>query len=171
MVVTVTRGGGLPVLLPYWISDVKAGGGLSKKHNPLYDSFSWRVRAVLTLIPGLYIAEAFMPFLNFRNSALVIMSAFTLAGCGDGWDMQPYEGVPYSMERTAGKGIEYVRASMAQPKGPALQPKMEESVKVMETDKIDSEAPPHDAAPAPVVEPHKSEVNDAAGVFNDKQRK
>jgi len=112
-----------------------------------------------------------MPFINFRSFVLLTGSCVVLSGCGDGWDMIPYEGVPYTMERTAGTGIEYVRASMAQAKGPELKPEMKEEVTVTTTEKIDAEPPPQDAAPAPVVETSEEPVSDGAAVFNNRQKK
>jgi hypothetical protein len=51
----------------------------------------------------------------YRGAVLTlsVLPVMTLAACGDGWVPQPYEGVPYTYERTAGRGVEYVRASMA----------------------------------------------------------
>ncbi|MCB9989514.1 MAG: hypothetical protein H6868_09335 [Rhodospirillales bacterium] len=43
-----------------------------------------------------------------------------LAACGDGWDTKLYDGVPYTMERTAGNGLAYVRANMMPPRGPVV---------------------------------------------------
>jgi len=47
--------------------------------------------------------------------ALSIVPALLLAACGD---LEPtaYEGVPYTEERTAGRGVQYVRASMLPPR-------------------------------------------------------
>lgn len=112
-----------------------------------------------------------MPFINFRSFVLLTGSCVVLSGCGDGWEMRPYEGVPYTTERTAGKGVEYVRANMARAKGPELKSEMKEEVKVTTTEKIDAEPPPQDAKPEPVVEASEEPVSDGAEVFNEKQRK
>ncbi|MCB1592977.1 MAG: hypothetical protein KDI90_11065 [Alphaproteobacteria bacterium] len=49
-----------------------------------------------------------------KNRALLFVGcSFLLAGCGDGWETVEYSGrVPYTLERTAGSGVEYVRARM-----------------------------------------------------------
>ncbi|MBI4030933.1 MAG: hypothetical protein HY370_04600 [Proteobacteria bacterium] len=112
-----------------------------------------------------------MPFINFRSFILLTGSCVVLSGCGDGWEMRPYEGVPYEMERTAGRGVEYVRANMARAKGPELKTEMKEEVRVTETKEIDTEPPPQDAKPEPVIETSEEPVNDAAAVFNEKQKK
>ena len=51
--------------------------------------------------------------------------AFLLAGCGEGYVAQPYSGTPYG-DRTAGHGVEYVRASMLREKGPVIEAAMPE---------------------------------------------
>lgn len=56
-----------------------------------------------------------------------IASVLFLAGCGEGWEMRAYNNTPYG-ERTAGSGVEYVRANMMPVRGPvvkALEPKLE----------------------------------------------
>lgn len=47
---------------------------------------------------------------------LSALPLLTLAACGEGYEMKPYYGVPYTDERTAGHGVEWVRASMLPPK-------------------------------------------------------
>ena len=62
-----------------------------------------------------------------RIALLIAVSAapLTLAGCGEGWvPQQIREFVPYTEERTAGPGIEYVRAHMLQERGAVLEPQM-----------------------------------------------
>lgn len=52
---------------------------------------------------------------------------FLLTACGEGWEMRPYANTPYQ-DRTAGNGVEYVRAHMMPSKGPvvkAAEPKKE----------------------------------------------
>lgn len=56
-----------------------------------------------------------------------IVPALFLAGCGDGWEMRAYNNIPYG-DRTAGSGVEYVRAHMMPVKGPVVkvvEPKLE----------------------------------------------
>jgi hypothetical protein len=55
---------------------------------------------------------------------LAAISPVLLSACGDGWVVQPYKGTPYNGRgldddsRTAGYGVEYVRAKMMPAKGP-----------------------------------------------------
>ena len=74
-----------------------------------------------------------------------------LVGCGDGWETRPYEGIPYG-HRTAGNGIEYVRAVMKQEKGPVLRSEIQ---KTKSTAKVEK----------------KQKLEDAAPIFDNKQRK
>lgn len=50
--------------------------------------------------------------------ALALLPALALGACGEGsgWTTVPYDQVPYTHERTAGRGIAYVRAAMLPPK-------------------------------------------------------
>lgn len=50
--------------------------------------------------------------------ALTLLPALALGACGEGsgWTTVPYEQVPYTHERTAGRGVAYVRAAMLPPK-------------------------------------------------------
>ncbi len=48
---------------------------------------------------------------------LSVVPLLSLAGCGDGWEMRPYDKTPYG-DRTAGHGVEYVLAKMAPSAGP-----------------------------------------------------
>lgn len=60
----------------------------------------------------------------FRTSTLILIGASTLglAACGEGWEPRPYrDRVPYTEERTAGPGVEYVRAYMLPERGPNLE--------------------------------------------------
>lgn len=47
---------------------------------------------------------------------LSTLPLLALTACGEGYEVKPYYGVPYTDERTAGHGVEYVRASMLPPK-------------------------------------------------------
>ncbi len=73
-----------------------------------------------------------------------IAPALLLAGCGEGWNMQSYNRTPYG-DRTAGSGVEYVRAHMMQEKGPvikkAMEPKKESVVAPAKPAEKKSEAP------------------------------
>jgi len=62
-------------------------------------------------------------FTNYRSTCVLAASAavlLALPACGDGWTTQPYAQTPYGYERTAGYGVEYVRASMLPQRGPVL---------------------------------------------------
>ncbi len=50
-----------------------------------------------------------------------ILPAMFLTGCGDGWEMKTYDGFPYDDVRTAGHGVEYVRAHMMPRKGTKIK--------------------------------------------------
>lgn len=105
-----------------------------------------------------------------RQSALLLatLSPLGLAACGDGWTTQPYNKEPYSMERTAGSGVEYVRGMMSPQKGAVLEPQMEDRVEVTKTESIESDAPP----PPPVAEEKDDQiVNEADHIFTRKQKK
>ncbi|MCB1556709.1 MAG: hypothetical protein KDJ15_05285 [Alphaproteobacteria bacterium] len=52
--------------------------------------------------------------------ALSALPVLFLAGCGQGWEQGQYERVPYTMERTAGHGIAYVRAKLMPARGPSV---------------------------------------------------
>lgn len=102
-----------------------------------------------------------------------VFSVLFLAGCGDGYEMQPYSGTPYG-DRTAGRGVEYVRASMMPQKGPATdKAAMPESKPVIEPPKAEAPAP----ALTPMPEGGKAEeldesmLKDGAEIFNGKMRK
>lgn len=45
---------------------------------------------------------------------------FLLTACGEGWDQRSYDNTPYG-DRTAGSGVEYVRANMMPERGPVLK--------------------------------------------------
>ncbi len=104
--------------------------------------------------------------LSFRFPAkrsiqiLSVLPLFTLTGC-DGYEMQPYHGVPYCCDRTAGSGVEYVLAKMAPQKGPVL-----ETVPTVETPAppVVETQPEPELAPAP-------EIHDAAPMFDKMQKK
>jgi hypothetical protein len=85
-----------------------------------------------------------------------------LAGCGEGWEWKLYDGFPYGGIRTAGHGVEYVRANMMPEKGPvikAAEPKNETII----------------APPPPVKEEEGKSVdkliNSGEKFFRDMQRK
>lgn len=110
-----------------------------------------------------------MKFVRYSLLVLSMASPLALAGCGEGWDMQPYQDrEPYTMERTAGSGIEYVRAGMAREKGPVLDAEAEEHVKVMKTESIEQDQPP---AVTPEAENDGAMVQEADHIFTSKQKK
>ncbi len=78
---------------------------------------------------------------TFRRVVFVLsgVSALSLAACGDGYEAVPFRGqVPYTMERTAGPGVAYVRAHMM-PEKTVVLPQPVEAPAVQE--------PVQDAAP------------------------
>lgn len=110
-----------------------------------------------------------MPSAILKRSiqVLSILPLFALGACGEGWDMQPYHGTPYG-ERTAGHGVEYVRAKMMPEKGPVLEDAMEKAEPLKEEDMAEPETMPEEAAEESAPEP---EIKDAAPVFNQKMKK
>ena len=78
-----------------------------------------------------------------RTAVTVILlgsSTLGLAACGEGWEPQELRGrVPYTEERTAGPGVEYVRAYMLPEKGPVLEPETVPALKGTETPVQDAE--------------------------------
>ena len=94
---------------------------------------------------------------GLRLAALTGFASLSLTACGDGWVVQPYHGVPYdgkgieSDERTAGYGVEYVRANMMPGKS---------------VNTTAQEAPPAPPAPAP-----QPPARDAAPLFDKLQSK
>ncbi len=97
----------------------------------------------------------------FRNLILATAVPALLAGCtGEGYEMVPYHGEPYTLEGTAGSGVAYVRASMLPAKGPVVE---------------EAAAPAEEAAPAPAEEEishpvedtaHEAPVSDGEDLFN-----
>ncbi len=85
---------------------------------------------------------------------LVSGSLLALAACGEGYERRPYHGVPYTHERTAGYGVEYVRAIMMPERGPNLEPV----------------APKAEKSP-PSTPPSEESVKSAEPVFENNQKK
>lgn len=75
---------------------------------------------------------------------------FALSACGEGYVIERYTGVPYTDERTAHTGVAYVRAMMAPPAGPVVEPQMMEKTEnfgpevpaALEGTQIPDEEPP-----------------------------
>lgn len=78
-----------------------------------------------------------------------VVPALFLSGCGEGWEMKLYDGVPYGNTRTAGHGVQYVRANMMPAKGPVIEAAEPES-KVL-------------IAPEPTPEPIVEDKDDSTG--------
>lgn len=106
---------------------------------------------------------------SYRIAIALSIPVLLLSAC-EGYEPAPYVGFPYDNIRTAGTGVEYVRANMAKPKGPVL------------------EAPKPAPAPAPVPAPQAAPAqpagpvqetkdilenldSDAEKLFNENQRK
>ncbi len=85
---------------------------------------------------------------TFRVSLLILssISPLALSACGEGYEAVPYHGIPYVEERTAGAGVQYVRAHLLPVKGPVL----EQSTPIIQEETV---------------------VKDAAPLFNGKQLK
>lgn len=90
-----------------------------------------------------------------------VVSLMALSACGrednQTWEAIEYEGVPYTEERTAGRGIKYVLATLLPEKGPVLEP-------IMETTKMIA---PQMSLPAPA----EPEIKNATPIFNEKMGK
>ncbi len=98
---------------------------------------------------------------RFGLMTLTLLPLSLTACGGEGWEMQLTKRFPYGNQRTAGSGVEYVRASMMPAKGPVLEePKY-------------IEVTPPEPAPEPVVapEPPPEPVKPADPMFNKMQRK
>ena len=102
-----------------------------------------------------------MPTLKRFGLMTLTLLPLALTACGgEGWEMRKTTTTfPYGNQRTAGSGVEYVRANMMPAKGPVLEAPKPAVV----------EPPP--PAPEPVVEPEPEPVNPADPVFNKMQRK
>lgn len=102
-----------------------------------------------------------MPTLKRFGLMTLTLLPLALTACGgEGWEMRKTTTTfPYGNQRTAGSGVEYVRASMMPAKGPVLEAPKPAVV----------EPPP--PAPEPVVEPEPEPVKPADPVFNKMQRK
>ncbi|MCB9990961.1 MAG: hypothetical protein H6867_06230 [Rhodospirillales bacterium] len=91
------------------------------------------------------------------------MPALFLAGCGEGWESKLYNGFPYGNIRTAGHGVEYVRANMMPEKGPVIKAVEPEHKKIVAPE------------PPPIVKEEKSDtdklINSGEKFFRDMQRK
>ncbi len=88
------------------------------------------------------------------------LPALALAGCGEGWEMKRYDGFPYNNMRTAGSGVEYVRAN--------LMPKRGTVIDIMEPlDDVYYDPPPEQIIEAPA----DDLVQDADEIFEERQRK
>lgn len=98
---------------------------------------------------------------TIRNISVVFagLSILALSACGEGYEARPVRGkVPYVEDRTAGPGVEYVRAMMLPEKGPVLKPELPKA-----------ELPKAEKAivPKKEVEP----IKDAAPFFEEEQIK
>lgn len=87
--------------------------------------------------------------------SLTVLPVLALAACGDGGSggiqPSPYNLVPYTMERTAGTGVAYVRGHMMPPKETKTTTMMQENKAIAEPVKT---APPP-PAPEPVLKGDK----------------
>lgn len=99
-----------------------------------------------------------MPSLKHFGLLTLTLFPLALSACGgEGWEMRRTTVFPYGNQRTAGTGVEYVRASMMPARGPVLEaPKP-----------VVTPAP----APQPVIMPEPAPMKPADPVFNKIQRK
>jgi hypothetical protein len=103
------------------------------------------------------------------SAALPILA---LAACGEGYEMIPYNAVPYEMERTAGTGVAYVLASMMPAKGVVEETPKEEATPAAEAPAEEEvSTPPAEEVPAPAPEPEAAKPADGDKVFHEKQVK
>ena len=99
---------------------------------------------------------------RFGLMALTLLPLSLSACGGEGWEMRKTNTVfPYGNQRTAGSGVEYVRASMMPAKGPVVETNQYIEVKPPEVVSVP------EPAPTPAPEPVKA----ADPVFNQMQRK
>jgi hypothetical protein len=97
-------------------------------------------------------------------TCMSLAGMLSLSGCGmednEKWEVIEYEGVPYTDERTAGRGVKYVLAALAPKKGPVLEP-------IMDTTPV-----PQEPMALPVAEPEPEPViRNATPIFNEKMGK
>ncbi|MCB1530006.1 MAG: hypothetical protein H6853_09030 [Rhodospirillales bacterium] len=97
---------------------------------------------------------------TIRNIGFVFtgLSVLALSACGEGYEARSVRGkVPYVEDRTAGPGVEYVRAMMLPEKGPVLTPE------------LPKELPKAEKAVVPKKEAEP--IKDAAPFFEEEQMK
>jgi hypothetical protein len=58
--------------------------------------------------------------MNIKFLLGTFVPLFMLSACGDGWQIKAYNNTPYH-DRTAGAGVEYVRAHIFKEKGPKTE--------------------------------------------------
>jgi hypothetical protein len=93
-----------------------------------------------------------MKYMKHKKFLPLLLAPLLLAGCGDGWTTQAYHGTPY--DRTAGSGVEYVRAHMAPPA-------------TLNTESQTKAEPPAAPAPAPAAPaPAPAETKKGDAVFH-----
>lgn len=107
---------------------------------------------------------------SFRLAIALSIPVLLLSAC-EGYEPAPYVGFPYDNIRTAGTGVEYVRANMAKPKGPVL-----EAPKPAPAPAPQAAAPPPPAGPAPAPIQETKDIlknidSDAEKMFNESQKK
>ncbi len=96
-----------------------------------------------------------MSLRRFGLIALAACTTLSLSACGDGWEPRELRDfVPYHNGRTAGPGVEYVRAYMLQERGPNLERELPKSMPVKE------ETPPPAA-------PKEEPIKDSEELFKD----
>lgn len=90
-----------------------------------------------------------------------MVSLLSLTSCDVGenqtWEVIEYEGVPYTEERTAGRGVKYVLAALAPRKGPVLEPILESTPPIEE--------------PMSLPVPTPTKIKNATPIFNDQMGK
>ncbi len=99
---------------------------------------------------------------------LALASVLLLAACGEGWDTKLYDSVPYSMERTAGNGVAFVRANMMPARGPIVEESSGDIGSVSMSTEVNSELY-MEVTDEPEVVPEPPKTADE--MFDDAQRK
>lgn len=100
---------------------------------------------------------------QFRFHGLCVSALLLLSACGEGYVTEAYHGVPYTEERTAHHGVAYVRAKMAPPAGPVIEPQNEEL--------SESFGPEVPAALEGTEVPKEEPVRSAEPLFNQQTKK
>lgn len=67
---------------------------------------------------------AFLRALKTHLISLCFLPVISLTACDSSWDVKPYYEIPYTYDRTAGHGVEWIRAHMLREKSIKAEPLM-----------------------------------------------